>query len=74
VYQCTYEGYGLDENKNLTTSKQVWKGTIRSCDDGLSGDNDIMKDIVKVVWTNAGGKEARLDPNKFYCSVTSIPM
>lgn len=72
MWQCTYDGYGLDENKKLTTSKQVWKGTLRSCDDGTS-DDTIMQDVIKQAWMHAGGKEAKLDPKKFYCSITSIP-
>ena len=74
-FTCHYLGTGVDdEGKVVQNPFQTWKGTLASCDDGMKISDDVEADIRKLVWHAAGGEEAKLDVDKFICSINSIPM
>ena len=73
-FTCRYLGTGLTEDgREVSNPFQTWKGVLPSCDTSLKISDDVEEDVRQLVWDAAGGDDARLDVNKFVCSIHSIP-
>lgn len=73
-FECRYLGTGLTESgKEVMNPFQTWKGTLPSCDNTMEITDDLESDVRKLAYDAAGGDDAKLDVNKFLCSIISIP-
>lgn len=74
-FQCNYLGTGVTESgRKVRNPFQTWKGTLPSCESTFELSEQTEEDIRKLVYLNAGGKEAQLNLDDFVCRITSIPM
>ena len=75
-WTCKYLGKGLDDEGNWVQNPfQEWKGTIASCDhDTIRITKELENDVRKLAYYAAYGDEAKLDMDKFLCTISSVPM
>lgn len=76
-FRCKYTGTGMVDGKEVSRPFMEWKGTLASCDQGdefMEISDEVTDNIKEYVYWKAGGDEAKLDKDKFVCSIQSLPM